>query len=328
MATEILFVGLNPVTVSMGLVFKEREIESRRVGFDPNRKQARAALDLEAVDDIVGNLRKSAQSADIVVLAVSMAEQRDYLELLGELLKPDAVILDTSPLKTAPLQWAQEFLPQDRYYIGLTPIVGHEALHPDSIVTPEPRPDLFQDGLVALLIPPNAPKAAMDLAINFSEILGASPFFVESAEHDAATALSRAMPWLVSAAIMRSASSSPGWREAQRLTGSLFALATGLGTQETPEIQGAALTQSSGFVLQKLDAVLDELHSLRNLIAEDDEESLKSYLETAATERSAWLAFRQRAEWRDQAAGGSSANEYSFFSSLFGFGSGRKKADH
>lgn len=327
MATEILFAGLNSVTVSMGLVFKEHEIEARRVGFDPDRKQARTALDLGAVDKAVGNLRKGARSADIVVLAVSTADQREYLELLGELLKPDAVILDTSPLKTAPLQWAQDFLPPDRHYIGLTPIVGHEALRPDSIVTPEPRADLFQDGLVALLVPQNAPKAAMDLAINFAEILGASPFFVESAEHDAATALSRAMPWLLSAAMMHSASASPGWRETQHLTGSTFALATGLGMQDEPEIQGAILSQGSGFVLQKLDAVLDELSTLRNLVSKADEESLKRYLETAATEREAWLSVRRRAEWRDQNASSSSANDYSFFSSLFGFGSRRKKGD-
>lgn len=324
MTTEIFFIGLNSVTVSMGLVLKEREIDVVRMGFDPDRQRAQEALEFGAVDKITSKLRKPSQGADIVVLASSSSEQRDFLELLGELLKPEAVVLDTSPLKTAALQSAEELLPEDRYYVGLTPIVGHEALHSDTISFPEPSADLFEDGLVALIVPPTTPEAAVDLAIKFAGLLGASPFFVESAEHDAATALSSGIPWLVSAAIMRSASTTPGWREARRLIGPSFAATTGLSQQDSPEAQGSTLSQASDFVLHKLDAVLEELHKLRRLIAEADDEGLREYIEAAAVERDEWLLFRRRAEWRDQTGQeGASSRGRSFFSGLFGFGARR-----
>lgn len=321
MATEIFFIGLNSVTVSMGLVLKERETEAVRVGFDPDRQQAQTALELGAVDQTTSRLRRSSQRADIVVLTSSTEEQRELLELLGELLKPDAVVLDTSPLKSTALQWVEEFFPEDRYYIGLTPIVGYEALHSDTVSHPEPSVGLFQDGLAALIVPPSTPEAAVDLAINFAALLGASPFFVEAVEHDAATALSSGMPWLVSAAIMRSASGTPGWREARRLIGPSFAAATGLSQQHSPEMQGATLSQAGDLVLHKLDAVLEELQKLRDLIAQADDEGLKDYFEAAAIERDEWLLFRQRAEWREQTGEqGASSRGPSFLSGLLGFG--------
>jgi prephenate dehydrogenase len=330
MTTEIFFIGLNSVTVSMGLALKEREVEATRVGFDPDRERAQQAFELAALDKITTNLRKASKRADIAVLASSIAEQRDFLELLGELLKPEAVVLDTSPLKTTALKWAEEFLPADRYYVGLTPIVGYEALHTDTITSPAASANLFEDGLVALIVPPTTPEPAVELAIKFATLLGASPFFVESAEHDAATALSRGIPWLLSAAIMRSASGTPGWHEAQRLIGPAFAAATGLSQQDTPEVQGSTLSQGSDFVLHKLDAVLAELHKLRDLIAEADDEGLKEYMEAATLEREEWLAFRERAEWRDRTGQeGASSRGRSFFSSFFGFGllRGRGEAD-
>ena len=300
MGLEIFFIGLNQIGASIGLALADQELEVRRVGYDSDGQQARRVRQAGAVDHLVSHPRKASDVADVVVLSTPIVDVRDYLEMLGAKLKPNAVVLDTSPIKVPSAAWAEELLPEDRHYIGITPIVGPAALLAETSNPQVPRADLFHGGLMAIVIPPKTPEFAVTVAIRFAAILGATPFFIDPVEHDAVIATVEGLPSLICAALMNMAAEAKNWRELQRMAGSLFANATQFHPSQTPKIQGVTHFLNQEIVLTRIDALLEELQGLRALIAAEDSKELTDYLAKAAATRDSWLTIRQHGDWAGQ----------------------------
>lgn len=300
MGLEILFIGLNQIGASIGMALADQELEVRRVGYDPDGQLARRVRQAGAVDHLVSHPRKASEVADVVVLSTPIVDVRDYLEMLGAKLKPNAVVLDTAPIKVPSAAWAEELLPEDRHYIGVTPIVGPAALLAEKSHPQVPRADLFHGGLMAIVIPPKTPEFAVTVALRFAAILGATPFFIDPVEHDAVIATVEGLPSLISAALMNMAADALNWRELQRMAGSPFANATSFHPSQTPKINGTTLYINRDIVLTRLDALLDELQRLRALIAAEDSKELTDYLAKAAATRDSWLTIRQHGDWAGQ----------------------------
>ncbi|GAG10835.1 unnamed protein product, partial [marine sediment metagenome] len=190
--------------------------------------------------------------------------------------------------------------PEDRHYIGVTPIIGPAALLAETPAPQTPRADLFHGGLIAIVIPPKTPELALTVALRFAAILGATPFFIDPVEHDAVIATIEGLPYLISAALMNMAADALNWRELQRMAGSPFANATSFHPSQTPKIQGVTHFLNQEIVLTRIDALLEELQGLRALIAAEDSKALIDYLTKATTTRDAWLTIRQHGDWAGQ----------------------------
>ena len=300
MSLEIIFIGLNQIGASIGMALADQELEVRRVGYDPDGQRARRVRQAGAVDHLVSHPRKASEVADVVVLSTPTTDVRDYLVAVGAKLKPNAVVLDTSPLKALAVAWADEMLPEECHYIGVTPIVGSAALLAETPDPQVPRADLFHGGLMAIVIPPKTPELAVTLALRFAAILGATPFFIEPVEHDAVIATIEGLPSLIGAALMNMAADALNWRELQRMAGSPFANATSFHPSQTPMTAGATLHLNRDIVLTRFDALLEELQRLRALIAVEDNKALTDYLVKAAATRASWLTIRQQGDWAGQ----------------------------
>ena len=326
MSLEILFHGLNQIGASIGMALADQELEVRRVGYDPDGQLARHARQVGAVDHLVSHPRKASEVADVVVLSTPITDVRDYFLAVGSKLKPNAVVLDTSPLKALAVAWAEEMLPEECHYIGVTPIVGPAALLAEASEPQGPRADLYHGGLMAIVIPPKTPEKAVTLALRFAAIIGATPFFIDPVEHDAVIATVDGLPSLIGAALMNMAAVALNWRELQRMAGSPFANATSLHPSQTPKITGTTVYLNRDIVLTKLDALLNELQTLHGLIAADDSKVLIDYLAKATATRDSWLKIRQHGDWAGQDLQRVTAVEKpGLLSSLFGIRPRRPK---
>ena len=300
MSTNIFFLGLNNIGASIGMALAKPEYEANRIGYDPDRQKAQHARRAGAVDDLVSNPRTASEKADIVILSTSIGDVHDYLKILGSRLKTDSVVLDTTALKVPSMAWAAEELPEGCHYIGATPIVGPAAFL-DQVYDPEtPRADLLHGGLMAIVVPKNTPEAAVPVALNLAAILGATPFFLDPREHDAVIATVEGLPCLIGAALTQMATHALNWREAQRMAGPLFNTATGTGSSITPGMQAATFSLNHEIMLNKIDALLEELHKLRALISNRDNDALRDYLSEAVGARAAWINSRQQSDWASQ----------------------------
>lgn len=326
MTTEIVLIGLDVVGASIGLALGQAGVDASRTGYDPDGASARSARALGAVDRLEFKPENAARKADIVILNSSPELVREQIHALAGVLKPGSVILDISPSKTERPTWALSVLPEDRHYIGGTPVINPLRLHDSHQEWETPRADLFQGGLLALMILPKTSEKAIDTVLALAKVIGAAPFFIEPAEVDAVAAVAEGLPALAGAAIMRVAVEAAGWREIRRMAGRRFATATAAGISPNSARLASALRQNRLNMLAKLDDLLAELQSFRELIASEDQEALAERLTSASQAYDTWHEDRQRSDWgREEQVGDLRAPKVGLAERMFGLRSPDRK---
>ena len=128
-----------------------------------------------------------------------------------------------------------------------------------------PRADLFDKVLFALAAGVGAEPAALELASNFVETVGAQPFYVDPQEHDGIIAGVEQLPQLLGAALVHMLAGAPGWGEVKRLAGRTFAQSTGLG--RSAEHLTYALQANRENVLLRLTQFEQELAAWKELLS-------------------------------------------------------------
>jgi prephenate dehydrogenase len=242
------------------------------------------------------------------------------MENLGLSIKAGSVVMETAPMKASFFETASSTLPETVFAIGITPIIGSDELLTYDPDLSEPREDLFNEGTLAIVAPPETSENALAVAVNLATLLGAEPFFIGLHEHDAAMVASEDLPPLLSAVLMRAATDAPSWRELQRLAGATFAMATELSSKQSPEQFRKRFEPNRSKILAKLDMVSAEIKDLRKLVAEASGEDIERYLAEAEQSRYAWLQARKRANWVGEEFNHQSVRGTGVFGSLFGFG--------
>lgn len=328
MDQDILIVGLNEIGASIGLALARAGGKGTRTGYDPDSKVAHAARKAGAVERLALSLERGARDADVIILATAPAEVHVYLELLGPRLKPAGLVIDTSSLKLQAMQWASEHLPEGSYYVGAVPAVNPAALHIGAPGQGQPRADLFDGGLMAMVIPPRTPEAAVERTLQLVKSLNAVPFFLDAAEIDGVVATIEGLPALLGTALIRVALQSPGCREARRMAGRLFATSAIVGALQPPKTLQESLALNRDNVLRRLDDIMEELTALRALIATGEADALTKRLSEAVETHDAWLTARQRADWGGEELERVELPEGGVFDRVFGIGSHLRPKDH
>jgi prephenate dehydrogenase len=281
-----------------------------------------------AIDEWVTHPKKASKQADVVVLSVPSSDSHTYFEVLGEDFKPGTLLLDAGLLKSPNITWATELLQVAYHYIGITPVVGPPDQFADPASQTTPRADLFQDGIVAMVIPPKTDEQAVNLALHLVNTMGATTFFLDATEHDAVMATVETLPQLVSAALMRMAAQAHNWREIQRIAQHSFAQATKQREAHVAKAQAAQWLLNRENLLHKVDAMMLELQELKELIRAQDEEKLAEHLAEASLARETWLAAREHGDWGGQEVAPAKPLETpSFISSFLGLRPRRSKGD-
>ena len=124
MAIQAAIIGLGQIGASFGLALADQKTPIQRTGHDLEHGTARLAAKKGAVDKTNFNLPSTVREADFVILAIPMDQVRATLETIAQDLRENCVVFDTSPVKRPVLEWAQEILPPNRYFIGLTPVIS------------------------------------------------------------------------------------------------------------------------------------------------------------------------------------------------------------
>ncbi|HWR65325.1 MAG TPA: prephenate dehydrogenase [Bellilinea sp.] len=298
MTVQLTVIGLNQIGVSIGLALKAGEHPIERIGSDADLLAERKALKLGAFDQVVHNLPAAVENADIVVLCLPVDEVRKILEAISTALKPGAVVLETSVLKTATMNWAEGLLPEDRHLLSFTPTLNpdylDERLHGDE----EAHADLFKKSVFLIGASEKNHPDAVRLAADFSTLLGAKPYFADLVEAEGLTALVHHLPQISAVALYRAIEGQPGWREARKIGGRPFvnALSPLENLDEHKEF-GQALLHNSENTVRVIDNLVDELKKMREMVHSQDAEALKAYMEGAVEGRIDWVKKRQTLDW-------------------------------
>jgi len=297
MSTEIFIIGMNEIGASINLAFVKGNANLSITGYDQDSKRTRETRKRGDISKVVFTPKKTAQTADLIFLAVPPIDVLFYLELLAPVMKKDAVLIDMCALKKAPFQWAQENFLDDRYYLGAVPVINPDLLNVAVSEQVLPRSDIFKGGLFALTIPPRTPEKVLNTILGIINFLEAEPFFMDPHELDAAMATVEGLPSLAGLALMRVALNAPSWRESQRLTGRSWATAANVGAHEPSRELAASLILNKENIGHRVNALVEELETMRTLVYSEDEEALATHLEEAANAYGTWISRRKQGYW-------------------------------
>ncbi len=298
MSIQISVLGLGQVGTSIGLALASHKDQILRVGSDSEMKAERAAVKMNAFDQIKHNLPEAVEKAEVVVLACPVDEIRSTLEIIAPELKPGAVVMDTSPVKVKVMEWVKELFPPERYFISMTP-----TLNPDCLELPLSGPeggraDLFQNSLMVITNPPDTPSEALQLAADLAVLLGATPYYADAWEVDGLLAALNLLPRLLATALTNAVTGQPGWQEGRKLASKAFASATHP-VQELDEVKlfGQAALLNRDNTLRVLANLVTELESLQVALVDQNEEALAKTLGRARDSHLEWWAQRKLANW-------------------------------
>lgn len=297
---QITIVGLGQIGASIGMALGEHAGPLKRVGHDKKTEVERAAHNKGAVDEVRHNLPAAVREANVVLLCLPVSQVRGTLELIREDLKEGAVVMDTAPVKRAVAGWAQDLIPDGRYYIGLVPALNPELLHESAFGLDAARPDLFQKGMMVIDAPPGTPGDAVQLASDLTRLLGAAPLLADLAESDGLMATIHLLPQLAAAALLNATVDQPGWQETRKLGGRAFAAVTaGLAYQDDIDALRMAALQGRENTVRAMDVMIAALKGLRDDIENADEDGIAERLEQALEGRNRWFRERLAADWQE-----------------------------
>jgi prephenate dehydrogenase len=292
MPVQVSILGLQRLGGSLGLALNAHS-GLALTGFDDDPDAARVALSRGVVQKAEWNLISAVEGADLVLMALPLARQRELLAAFAASVREGCVIASVSPLLAPPIGWAAQSLTGERHFVACHPVLNPAQLHTGETGLDAARADLFKRGLWALAAAPTCAPEALKLMGDLATLLGASPYFVDPAEHDGLMGGVDALPALLACALLQAAGASPGWGEMRKFTDRGFATAT----DPLAETDSATLVFNRESALRYLDAALEALQALRQKIADGHGAALDEALAEAAERRAKWLSDRQRGEW-------------------------------
>jgi prephenate dehydrogenase len=310
---QITIVGLGRTGRSIGLALRKAKAPSRVVGHDRDGAVAGQARKLGAVEKTEWNLIAACEQADLVILSIPFSGIHDTLQAIAPHVKKGCVITDTAPVKGRVIAWAEELLPAGVYFVGGHPIVVAEGEGEEAA-----RADLFHGAVYCLTPTPGVSEEAVQAVTELVYLLEAAPLFLDAVEHDGLVAGVEQLPPLLALALARAVTSAQSWRDIRKLAGGLFERSTALLGGDAAAWSEMSLGNEAN-VVRWLDALIDELQQLRELIVAGDGQALQEAFEAAQSSRARWLAERAEGRWED-VPGPKIEDRPSLMKRLIGFG--------
>ena len=297
MPVKIAIIGLGQIGASMGLALAAHKDKVTVIGHDKDYSVEQRSKKLGIVDATEHNLPMLVEQADLVILALPVDQIRETFGFIAQDLKKDAVIVDTSPVKTEVVKWAKELLPESAYYVGIVPAIASAHLNLIETGLDSAKPDLFKKSIFLLSAPYGTPGEAVKLVSDFVGLLGASAMMTDVIESDGLMASAHILSQLVSVALLNATVSQPGWQEVRKVASQGYFAATSGLFENNSEALAMLSMQDRENVIRTLNALMNALLDLREDLENEDFEALTNHISSAQNGRTNWLAERNKADW-------------------------------
>ena len=292
---RVTIVGLGLIGGSIGLGLRRWAEQNASggqpaldvTGFDTDLEQQGHAQKIKAVARTAWDLARAVKDADVVVVATPVAAMRETFEAIAPHLKGGAIVTDTGSTKAEVLAWADELLPRGVDFVGGHPMAGKAQ----SIEGAEA--DLFKGATWCVTPSVRADEEAIRTVLGLIAAVGAEPFFVDPIEHDAYVAGISHLPFVLSAALMRTVSQDPSWRDMKGPTAGGFRDVSRLAAG-SPAMHRDILLTNRDAVTRWIDQYVAALGDLRATLQRDDEAAAPALTDFFTQARDA------RAEWSTQ----------------------------
>lgn len=297
--------GLNRVGASVALALRRyNTIQNAAQKFqvtvyDNSQTTLREARKLNIAPEITDRMQDAASGKDLVLLAMPYADLQLTYEALGHVARGGAVVLETALLKQPSQAWARQYFPKEVHWVGVTPVINPNFLFEGMDTLENARETLFDKGSMLLMPSSGCPKEAVELASDFSELLGAKSHYVDPIEHDGLVAAIEGLPAVLGVASYAALYQQDGWLDAQRMVNASFAQLTHHLFDTHPDDLRDLWLKNSDNVVRYLDQVLRSIQLLRDLIAREDRDGLETLLADVSGDYEQWVNRRYSGKWQN-----------------------------
>lgn len=324
MAINLSIIGLGKIGTSIGLALQDHPNEILRTGFDREEFVSKKALALKAFDHISSSIENCVSKADIVILALPVDEIRITIETITPLLKSEAVLIDTSPIKIAISDIIQKTFPKDAYFVSLYPTINPSYLHESEDSIDFAHKDLFQNSIIVITCSTHTNNEVIKLASDLTRYLGAQVLFADPYEVDGLLAGLEILPKVISAAYIHSLMNQPGWQESQKLASSTFYDLSKISTRTNErEIFGESALLNKENTIRTINNLIFSLETIRDFLLAGNHSEVHKWISESKEKYIDWLINRRSATWNNQFENDNIPSAGDFLKRLIGFN--RKK---
>lgn len=258
------------------------------VGVGRASESLQAALELGVIDIATNDISHALKDADMVLIAAPVAQTPAILTAIKPHLNTNTVITDAGSTKGDVLRCAEEILgEQFSQFIGGHPIAGAEKSGVMAATA-----DLYVNKNVVLTPTPATNKHAILATTHLWQACGANVSEMSAETHDSIFAAVSHLPHLLAFALVDDIASranaaqlfsfaASGFRDFTRIAGS------------HPEMWRDISLANKTALLSELDAYLNELSQLKQLLTNEDGVGLQALFERASVARNAWAKNQQ-----------------------------------
>ena len=285
--TTIAIVGTGLMGTSLALAIKSSNLKVDIVGTDYDSVARSGAQKSGAFKKVESRLSNAIRGADVVVFATPIQAMREMMESAANDFEEGCVVTDVGSSKKVILQWAEEVLPKHVSFVGGHPMAGKELSGPQNA-----DGTMFKGKAYCIVPSVNAERAAVSSVTTIAEAIGAKPFFIGVDEHDSFVAAASHLPFMMSVALMGTASKSANWDDIAQLASSGFSDLSRLAAGDPVMHRDICVTNPEPIVAW-MDSYIRELYELRNMLAKEggpDPDALHEVFEEAMNARARWKA--------------------------------------
>ncbi|NLG28222.1 MAG: prephenate dehydrogenase/arogenate dehydrogenase family protein [Chloroflexi bacterium] len=275
----VAIVGLGLMGGSLAAALSARQACRRVVGVARRRVTWEMARDLRFIDEGTSDLAAGLQDADVVVLALPVAEILATLGNIGRYVNLDCLVTDVGSTKGAICAAL------DRLPAGVEPLGGHPMCGKETSGLGVAEPGLFE-GRVWVLCPlARTSPSALEQGRCLAQAVGARPVVLDPERHDHAVAAVSHLPYLLAVALVNAVGAlarkepatwelaASGLRDTSRLAGSDLTM------------MGDILATNRAAVLAALGTAREELAALETALRDAEPDDLLALLRAAHDRR-------------------------------------------
>lgn len=284
---KLVIFGVGLIGGSVALALKKASFVTHIVGVGRNYSMLEKALELGVIDSLSdasdANIHKACSGADMILIAVPVAQTKAILISIKPHLQAQTLITDAGSTKGDVLEIAREILgEQFQQFVGGHPIAGAEKSGVSAA-----KADLFLGKNVVLTPSPAANNDAVLAITAMWQACGANVTEMSADNHDAIFAAVSHLPHLLAFALVDDIASRPNAEQLFSFAASGFRDFTRIAGSHPEMWRDISLANKSA-LLSEITAFESELSQLKQLLINENSTGLQSLFERASMARNNW----------------------------------------
>jgi len=278
---HLVVIGTGLIGGSLALALKRAGCVERVTGVGRSAENLKEAVRLGVIDDFSHDIAAAVSDVDMVLLAVPVAACDQVFAALATSLPDKAIVTDAGSTKQSVMASAERYLSDVSCFVPAHPIAGTEHSGAAAAFA-----ELFENK--KCILTPNEQtdtKAVMQVQAMW-EAVGARVKIMSAAEHDDVLAAVSHLPHLAAFAIVNAVGKSDhafrfaagGFRDFTRIASS------------SPEMWRDIALCNQQSIVDKIDALQEELTVLRNALNTHDGDALLDKFTSAKQARDIWMS--------------------------------------